>query len=525
MRLYGRKFMSRFVQKKLGPTTETRDAIIFDIDWTAFVCKCKIQGSDEYVNAYFPRNEATIPSWMRLGNSVRVLHLGGVRGHMEVIGPGGARPTPMPGSPSHPPQAGLADAVISGLEVTAAGGLTVEISTGTYRIDGDVYTVSDGSFGYFLTDETDPPMETDETYPPAETDQDFRYIETSETDPPMETNEALYPAVTGETVMEYALDPLYPDTAGQFRYDTFQVGIDGILDYVKGVQVYGTAPLKPVISGNHVQVGEYILIYSSGGTTAITDANIGMEWTAVHGAGLSVTYTDHLDWDDYSDYPEVAINVKVINQYGYLYADARTFTLTMVMGTGLVWSAESGYDAAQVSHSVSGGEVNFKYQRDQTLDTTGGSCLICETSPSIRIQVTGGYEEFITIQLYNKDGYEIQFIGAVKSLGFQPVSPDEDGDVDIDWHESGSNVEVLMDQDIDITLTGASHGDKLVLLLRQDSTGGWVPTLPANVAYGDQITAVNLSISTVANSRTYLGFIYDYATASYDLVANVSGYV
>ena len=45
------------------------------------------------------------------------------------------------------------------------------------------------------------------------------------------------------------------------------------------------------------------------------------------------------------------------------------------------------------------------------------------------------------------------------------------------------------------------------------------------VAYGDQITADNLSISVVANSRSYIGFIYDSVSGKYDVVANVSGYV
>ena len=129
MRMYGRKFVSRYIKKKLKPTSETSDAIIFEVDWSEYVCKCRIQGSDEYVNAHFPRNEATIPSWMKPGNAVRLLHRAGVRGHVEVIGHGGAIPTPMPGSPSHPQTSDLADGVLTKAGVELMIGEVVSIDT------------------------------------------------------------------------------------------------------------------------------------------------------------------------------------------------------------------------------------------------------------------------------------------------------------------------------------------------------------------------------------------------------------
>lgn len=529
MRLYGRKFTNRFIQKKLRPTTETKDAIIFEVDWNKYLCKCKIQGSDEYINAHFPRNEATIPSWMKAGNAVRILHRKGVRGHTEVIGHGGAIPTPQQGSPSHPSISSLADAVISGCAVTASGAMTISISSGTVRIGGATYTIAGNETGYPVMSETTPLMTILETYPPADMGDPagVNYTLMDESDPPMTMSETFPPEIIGIGSGIFVIDLCSPNSAGRFRYDTFAVGTDGIIDYIKGAEAVGQ-PTKPSIPANHVQLGEYVLVI--GGQTSINDGNIGWEWTSQHASSLSLSYTDELYWDGGDDYPEIGITAKILNQYGYQYGDPRTYKMTMVVGTGQIWGPVTGYHADTVVEQSSSGSVAFKYQRDQTL-AGGLDCPVCETSPSLRFEIFGSdpdiafYEAFAKIQLYSKDGFEIPFSGSVNVyLGYNVVNPDVSGDVDIDW-EDAKNVHTTLDQDIEATFTGASDGDKLVWLIRQDSTGGWEVTFPSNMKYGDQITAVNVNVSVAANSRTYLGFIYDAKTSSYDLVANVSGYV
>jgi hypothetical protein len=486
MRLYGRKFASQFINKKLKPTTETSDGIIFEVDWSQYVCKCRIQGSDEYIDAHFPRNEATIPSWMKPGNAVRLLHRSGIRGHVEVIGHGGAIPTPQPGSPSHPATSALADGVISGLEITAAGGMTVAISAGTYRINGIVYEITGGETGYAIMSESDPPMTMNETWPPAVMGdpKGANFIVMSESDPPMTMSET-------------------------WPQGTFQVGTDGVIDYLKGTAAQ-SYPAKPAIDTNHIQIGEYILVV--GGYTEITDGYIGKEWTVPYAAELILTGIDDFYWDAGDNYPETNLTVSMKNQYGYTYSDPRTFTLTMIIGTGQVWSAEDGYDALSVEQEATG-TYTFKYQRDQT-DS--------EMSPSFMVTASGaeGLAGFHNIILYDVFGVEIERSG---SSNLQTVTS-SGGAATIDWSE-GINAKITMTEDVTFTFSNAEDGDKLTLLIRQNATGGWTPTFPAGVKYGDQITAANLSISSAVNSRSYIGFIYDASTSSYDLVANVSGYV
>jgi len=529
MKLYGRRFADRYVQKKLKPRTETKDAIIFEVDWDAYVCKCRIQGSDEYINAHFPRNQATIPAWMKKGNAVRVLHRSGVRGHIEVVGNGGAIPTPMPGSPSHPPSATAMDGIISGLVVTSLGGLNVTISPGTYRIAGITYTADGNESGYPTMNEALPEMTMREIYPPADMGDPagLNYELMDESDPPWIMSEADPPAILGSSGGVFVLDSILD---GYFRYDALQIGTDGIIDYVKGTAAQSN-PVKPVISGSHVQISGYILVYNFAGDEGIGDDNIGLDYTDPHHADLVITAISEMAWAEGADYPETTITVQVVNQYGYNISGARTFTAQMVLGTGWIWSSESGYQEDIAVVTTGGGSAQFVYRRDQEsvpINPMTGlkmDCVVCETSPHIAISVTGGLEAFHHIQLLSRDGWDVSNTGDPHGyVGWLTVPQDSVGDADLDW-EASPNQQVILEQDGKITFIGTpADGQKLVLLIRQNETGGWVPTLPTSVKYGDQITAANLSISIDANSRTYLGFIYDGQTGSYDIVANVSGY-
>ena len=507
--MYGKKFANRFVQRKLKPTSETQDAIIFEVDWSEYVCKCKIQGSDEYVNAYFPRNEATIPSWMKPGNAVRILHRAGVRGHTEVIGHGGAIPTPMPGSPSHPQTSDLADGVLTGMELTAGGGMTVDISAGTYRINSDSYSISGGEVGYAVMDESDA-MAMNETFPPAELGDinGDNYVYMDESDPPETMSETWTTLVLGIGDSSFTLDPA--PAAGYFRYDAFQVGIDGVIDYLVGTAVT-SSPAKPAISANHVQVGEYILVV--GGTTEITDGDIGLVWTTPQAASLTLTPAlDEFPWNAGNDYPTTTITVAVKDQYGNAYSSPRTFTLTMIMGTGTIYSGDTGWHASVVTQDITGSSYTFTYKRDETT---------VEGSPSFIAQASGdeGLIGYCNIVLLDVFGDEVEGNSSVGD--YQDITSTA-GAVTIVW-SAGIKTEITMTEDTTFVFSEASHGDKLTLLIRQDAVGGWTPTLPVSVTYGTEITIEQICLD--ANSRSYLGFIYDSPTGSYDLVANVSGYV
>ena len=90
------------MERHLRDKTESRDAIVWDIDESNFLVRCKIQGSNEYILCYYPRNWQTLPPWCKRGNAVRIAHRGGIRGNLEVIGNGRAIPTPIAGADQFP---------------------------------------------------------------------------------------------------------------------------------------------------------------------------------------------------------------------------------------------------------------------------------------------------------------------------------------------------------------------------------------------------------------------------------------
>jgi len=515
MRLYVRKFAGRSIKKRINVAAETRDGILWDIDWVNFLARVKIQGSNEYINCYFPRNEATVPSWMKPGNAVRIVHRTGTRGFSEIVGHGMAIPTPVPGYSSHPASAALPDGIISGCAVLATipPSMSVSITDGTYRINEETYTLSGGAVGYFTMDESDPPMTMDETYPPATMGQIENYVTMDESDSPM-TMDEVFPAYTMGDI--YAVHTLDAAPAGAYtaRYDTFQVGIDGIIDYVKGTA--STTPTKPVITADHVQLGEYILVYQ--GMTEVTSGDIGREFTERDQASLVITHIDEFEWNLGTDYPETNITVTVKDQYGWSLSGNYTITLNNVDGTGQIYSGDTGWDDSIVSQSFVGSGYTFVYQRNQ---------VNTETSPLFMAVITEsdsigdiGVTAFSKLPLINEFGLEIEGPPNVNDL-FRTITDPGSGTVTITW-SSGAKAELTVERDLTLDFEEAFDGDKLILRIIQDGTGARVVTLPASVEYGDEITEASISLE--ADTRSYLGFIYHAESGSYDLVANVSGY-
>ena len=120
MRFYGNKYIKNKVTQVTEYHSETKDAILWDIDHVKRTCTVKIQGSDNRITTRFPSNWTTTPSWMKPGNSVRVLHKGGVRGRIEIVGDGLVIPTAITGGTQTPPVIDLGlDSVLSGCRVLA----------------------------------------------------------------------------------------------------------------------------------------------------------------------------------------------------------------------------------------------------------------------------------------------------------------------------------------------------------------------------------------------------------------------
>lgn len=306
MRSYRSQFARNFIDSRVGKRVEGRDAVVWDVDLSNQVCRCKIQGTDEYIIAHFPRNWRYIPYWLKRGNAVRISHRSGVRGYVEVIGEGRAIPTPVTGTALPTPQ-GQPDMIVSGCGVTptAPVSMSVVIAAGTFRIGGTLYTLA----------------------------------------APVTKALSAAPA------------------AGSYRYDLLCIGADSVVDYIAGTPA-SSDPVKPLVPGGHVLLA-YILV--KGGATVITSENIGETWTAPYACMLALTYDPTFEWDGLNTTPEMNVTATIKDQYGQtlsVAAGSQVFTLEKSTGTGLVWSLDSGYQAASVSQ-VAGNTYTFKYQRDQ----------------------------------------------------------------------------------------------------------------------------------------------------------------
>ena len=198
MSIYGRKFLSRSIEKRIVNHAETMDAILWDIDTATKLCRVKIQGSTDLVTAHYPENWQQTPDWLKPGNSVRIIFRGGSKGLIEITGHGQTVPTLSTGPTPPTPD----DVVVSGGVVVPqpSPDMSVHINAGVYRINGVSFTL---------------------------TEQDVN------------------------------VDPA--PSSGNYRYDIFVVGIDGTVDYVKGTA--SPSPTMPMTPANHVLVG-YVLLAS-----------------------------------------------------------------------------------------------------------------------------------------------------------------------------------------------------------------------------------------------------------------------
>lgn len=357
MKLYGKRFVKNFVDRRVRLKTETRDAIVWDIDWINYVAKVKIQGSNEYVMAHFPRNWKEKPYWLKIGNAVSIRHREGVKGYIEVIGEGRAIPTAVEGG-SMPPPESLPDAILTGLVVTSTEPETmgVWVSAGSYRISGTVYYIFPDSGEYYTMN--DPP-EIGMTY-------------------------------GSDIIMGGGISTVEIDVApssGYYRYDLLVVGTDSQIDYIAGTP-HRTNPQKPAVPSDHLQIGDYILVRWS--ATEIYNADIGAEFTelspsylefAMSGTNISGEYW--FEWVASGEYgypnPECDVRVNVFDQYGMALSISGTLELEKISGSGDVYSANDGWDSTSVTQSINYSHYTFKYRRDE--DET-------ETSPTFQATLT-----------------------------------------------------------------------------------------------------------------------------------------
>lgn len=382
MRLYGKRFVKNFVDRRVRLKTETRDAIVWDLDWVNYVAKVKIQGSNEYVMAHFPRNWKETPYWLKKGNAVSIRHREGNKGYIEVIGEGRAIPTAVEGG-SMPEPDSEPDMVLTGLEVTATEptSLGVWVSSGSYRINSIIYYIFPASGEYVVMDDPAP------------------MVMSSSGD-----------EIMGGGIASIEFDPAPAE--GYYRYDMITVGTDSQIDYTVGTP-HRTDPQYPSVPTDHLLLAYVLVRWSS---TYIADSDIDaefqqvvpstleIEFSASTGASFSGEYMEYTPSGE-SGYPNPQANVAVqcYDQYGLSLSISGTMTLELVSGSGDIYSATTGWDSSEVTQSASWGGYTFKYRRDETgsesspafrvtFDTTGSS--IQAAGMLVLLDSLGGYVPF-----------------------------------------------------------------------------------------------------------------------------------
>ena len=329
MRTYGRRFWKNSILNQIKARAETQDAILWQVLPAQRVCWVKVQGSSQLVLAHYPENWGPTPAWLKPGNCVKVMHTGGERGFVEVIGHGNLIPTPVDGG--SPAPGTLDDAVLSGCVVIQASPpeMLVWVTAGTYRINGVTYVL--GSIGTGA-----------------------EYLDMGAGIDMGEGFDMGAMAGTGVTV------GAAPSTPHRFRYDSLVVGLDGTVDVIAGAEV-ASDPVMPATPADHVQIGWVLLHY---GMTAITQDWINRTWTDPVPSSLTVTVADQdLLWAELS----TDIHVDAFDQYGEACdtpAPGLYFTLEFISGNGTLSSSEEG-DSTTIIGQHGTNHAHFTYTRDQ----------------------------------------------------------------------------------------------------------------------------------------------------------------
>lgn len=145
MRMYGKRFIHNDRLRTIEAHRETRDGIVWAIDTTTRTVNVRIQGTNTNIRAYFPENWHEPPPWCKLGNAIKIMHTGGTRGRIEIVGNGLVVPYPQTGAlwPSDPVQE---NSILTGLKILAMPNRDVErvyVTPGTARIEDSIVTVSE----------------------------------------------------------------------------------------------------------------------------------------------------------------------------------------------------------------------------------------------------------------------------------------------------------------------------------------------------------------------------------------------
>lgn len=362
MRTYGKRFLKSGMQRIADAKSETRDAAVIDIDLVNSCCRVKIQGSDEYIIAQFPSMARHAPEWLRPGCAARICHRGGVRGRVEVAGPGQIVPT---GNNLKPPQEIVSeDCILSGCEISlptvrrnifGAGKGVVWIMRGTYRVNGSVRQV--------------------------------KAVRCRATNPIMAENAPRIGAIAEQFILT-----LPPDES--WAYHRFVLNkVSGAIEKLSAGNV--VAPVLPVVPTGYLDCGWLLL---QGGQSTIDESTINATYQQPTPCYFLISGSTALNFDVNS----AAYAIKVYDQYARPVSCSMgkwSADITIGSGTGFVSSLAvlSAARSIRVYSQPGSNELLFWYYRN-----TAG----VEKSPKLTIVVNEMPESVneLNIVLLNQSG-------------------------------------------------------------------------------------------------------------------------
>lgn len=364
MRLYGKNFNRKVIDRRVRASVEERDAIVWDIDESNHLAYVRIQGSNVNIKCHYHQVMLDRPVYLKKGSAVRIRHKRGIRGYTEVIGTGRAIPTPISGE-SELPVRSVVDEILSGMIISDSSppSMNVQITTGSYRLNGAVYTYAGLDFEYYTMQ--DPPQLV------------------------MGINE-----VTMGSSWPIITVPNAPST-GYGRYDIFVVGTDSVVDVVEGVQSpLSQEPTMPSAPSNHVLIN-HVFIY--GGQTVVTQDMIGKMWTAPRATEIEEAISGNLDEWGYvlfQDNAQIQVTLTATDQYGQAYnGDYLPIDLTMHNESGAIRGTITT-TWGSTAQSYFGSSMVFYYRREATVGTG-------DDSPVISIQASDGSFSYTFVKLAN----------------------------------------------------------------------------------------------------------------------------
>lgn len=120
-------------------------------------------------------------------------------------------------------------------------------------------------------------------------------------------------------------------------------------------------------------------------------------------------------------------------------------------------------------------------------------------------------------------GFLKDFIDSVQATIVQSASISS-GAVTIDF-ANGPHVRISLTENItSMTLTPDQDGQRIIIEMTQDNTGGRTVAWPSNVRFSTDLPSGDFVPDAAADKKTYFGLVYHTSNAKFDALAITKGF-